>query len=107
MRTTNNKMSTPIHNLDEFKASNVFAEWKKEPEHFLNPKKKYIVYSYGYHYPMYIYIDQMWIGNSTKYSTSTSRHMTQAYPGHCAFYCSNKIMKQLADSTLRLEDIGR
>ena len=96
MRTANFKMSEPISNLEEFSGSNVFSEYKD---------KKYIVYSYGYHYPMYIYMNGKWVGNSTKYSVTTSKHMTQAYPGRVDFYCPTKQMKQLASVDLTLEDI--
>ena len=42
----------------------------------------YIVYSYGTHYPMYVYdnIACQWFGNETKSSSTTERHKTHARP---------------------------
>jgi hypothetical protein len=42
----------------------------------------YAVYSYGAHFPMYVYDNQtsQWYGNSDKYSRTTTRHQTQALP---------------------------
>ncbi len=42
----------------------------------------YIVYSYGYHFPMYIYDHnaQVWFGNQSRYSHTTSKHQSQARP---------------------------
>lgn len=42
----------------------------------------YEVYSYGEHFPMYVYdaIACEWFGNSDKYSSTTSRHQSYAKP---------------------------
>tara|TARA_R100001463_G_C3481018_1_gene216941 strand:- start:274 stop:717 length:444 start_codon:yes stop_codon:yes gene_type:complete len=42
----------------------------------------YVVYSYGHHFPMYIYDRQagIWIGSRDKYSSSTSKHQSQCRP---------------------------
>jgi len=42
----------------------------------------YVVYSYGYHFPMYLYDKSVgvWFGNSDKYSNSTSKHQLYARP---------------------------
>jgi hypothetical protein len=42
----------------------------------------YIVYSYGTHYPVYVYdnIARQWFGNNDKSSPTTERHKTQARP---------------------------
>jgi hypothetical protein len=42
----------------------------------------YIVYSYGDHFPIYVYDHAagMWFGNDDKYSPTTSRHQTYARP---------------------------
>ncbi len=45
-------------------------------------KDLYVVYSYGEHFPMYVYDDEThsWFGNEDKYSTTTSKHQTLAKP---------------------------
>lgn len=42
----------------------------------------YAVYSYGAHFPIYFWDKETnsWFGNSDKYSRSTTRHQTDAYP---------------------------
>ena len=58
---------------NEFKGSNTFAEWHEG---------KYVVYSYGRHFPMYVYKSstQTWYENKDKYSVSTSKQQTQLRP---------------------------
>lgn len=56
-----------------FKGSNVYGEWAS--------RACYVVYSYGYHFPMYAKIRGAWYKNKDKYSVSTSRHMSQYNPG--------------------------
>ena len=53
---------------DEFTGSNTFSEWNEG---------KYVVYSYGRHFPMYVYKGKTWYENSDKYSVSTSKQQTQ------------------------------
>ena len=42
----------------------------------------YVVYSYGQHFPMYVFdtTTHMWFGNSDKYSRTTSQHQSKAHP---------------------------
>lgn len=44
--------------------------------------KVYVVYSYGDHFPMYVYDygTGQWYGNANKYSVTTSRHQTLTRP---------------------------
>ena len=59
--------------LKSFIGSNMFSEWKGYT---------YAIYSYGEHFPMYVYdqVSNMWIGNLDKYSPSTSRQQSQTRP---------------------------
>ena len=61
----------------EFKAGNVFA---------LNYPVTgyYIVFSYGLHWPLFIYdyAKKQWYGNSGKYSAMTSKHYRALNPGN-------------------------
>lgn len=45
---------------------------------------RYVVFSYGEHWPLHIWDDasQRWYSNAVKYSTTTSRHHAQSHP-HC------------------------
>lgn len=41
---------------------------------------RYIVYSYGAHWPMFVYDDGRWFANSDRYSRTTSKHRVQLHP---------------------------
>ena len=93
MRVANQNASKYVNELKEFKGSynkygkhnvSIFAE---NIEAFdLYGKELYVVYSYGYHFPMYIYDRQagIWIGSKDKHSVSTSRHQSQCRPSDLA-----------------------
>jgi hypothetical protein len=65
----------PFKNRNE----TVFAT---EPPNVFEGQDLYVVYSYGEHFPIYVYDYQseMWFGNDDKYSPTTSRHQTMAEP---------------------------
>jgi hypothetical protein len=54
-----------------FKANNLFA---------VNKGNKYIVYSYGVHFPLFLFSNGIWYENQDKYSVTTSKHKTQSHP---------------------------
>ena len=41
---------------------------------------RYVVYSYGAHWPMFVYDDGRWFANSDRYGRTTSKHRTQLHP---------------------------
>jgi hypothetical protein len=55
-----------------FRGSNVFGEWRS--------KHCYVVYSYGYHFPMYVKLRGAWYENKDKYSRTTSKQQNQYRP---------------------------
>ena len=65
----------------EFKGNNLFGEKRGQ---------LYIVYSYGYHWPLFVcdMHNQVWYENTNKYSVSTSKHKNQTHP------CVNTIVWQ-------------
>ena len=60
----------------DFKAAKgtVFGKWWGD--------QVYVVYSYGYHFPMYVYdtATGKWYGNSDKYGVTTSKHQGKYRP---------------------------
>jgi len=74
-RVANHSARPCVQNREAFQANNIFAEWRGD-----GAEARYIVYSYGKHFPMYIWTDGKWYGNSDKYSRSTSKHQSQAHP---------------------------
>lgn len=57
----------------EFDANNIFARW-------IDNGRRYAVYSYGFHWPMYVFEQGQWFGNEDKRSVTTSKHATQTRP---------------------------
>jgi hypothetical protein len=53
----------------------MFAVWYKYKD-----VPHYVVYSYGESWPLFVWCNGFWYENTTKYSTTTSRHRTQAHP---------------------------
>ena len=55
----------------------LYARWRAF-EH----DKVYVVYSYGDHFPTYIWSDaaQMWFANADKFSRTTTAHQSKAHP---------------------------
>lgn len=67
-----------VQALSEFQANNIFGQWVKGQDGML----RYVVFSYGQHWPMFIYDTQthQWFSNASKYSRTTSKHHGQAHP---------------------------
>lgn len=65
-------------------------------------KHGYIVYSYGIHYPMYIYsnFSRHWFGNSDHYSLTTEKHKTQ-----CKTQCKPQGNKVLHLDTEQMNEL--
>tara|TARA_Y100000310_G_scaffold14563_1_gene14727 strand:+ start:587 stop:913 length:327 start_codon:yes stop_codon:yes gene_type:complete len=70
-RVANKDCRSYVERKEEFNGSNLYAR---------KIGKLYVVYSYGEHYPMYIFRKGWWYENGDKYSVSTSKHRGQARP---------------------------
>ena len=71
IRTANKDARYYVNNRDVFRGSNCFSERYGET---------YAVFSYGYHWPMFIWKDCQWYENKDKYSLSTSKQQSQLRP---------------------------
>lgn len=80
VKTSNNNAYKYVIDKIPFQGSNIFALW-------LSPNI-YSVYSYGYHFPMYIYDAkcEKWLGNKDKYSRSTGKHQRQTLPNSVDYW---------------------
>ena len=68
-----------VDNLQTFNAGNVFAvNYPVTDDTGLDTR--YVVYSYGWHWPLYIKEGVQWYVNSDRYSITTSKHMSQFMP---------------------------
>ena len=81
-----------VQNLELFKGSNLFSETLGD---------YYVVYSYGYHYPMLVHnkkTDQ-WYRNKDRYSVTTSKQLGQCTPYDVAFIdASTKELKAVLNN---------
>ena len=87
-RTSNKDAGLYVSRKQEFKGSNTFGE--------LN-NNGYAVYSYGHHFPIYFYSNDMkqWFMNNEKYSVSTSKQQTQLHPNEECIGIDTKELKFL------------
>lgn len=70
-RIANKNASSYVRQRREFKGSNLFGTRLDD---------RYVVYSYGEHWPLFIHVDGVWFENQDKYSCTTSTHRTQIHP---------------------------
>jgi hypothetical protein len=98
---SNTKARAKVQTLVPFKGSNTFAEYTAPQGDTLT--HRYVVYSYGYHFPMFIaeWLDgqePQWYENADKYSVSTSKQFSQLHP-HAKTLCfTTDHMKRIAQS---------
>lgn len=78
-RIANRNARGYVQRRDEFTGSNLYGRWERWSS---ESARCYNVYSYGDHFPIYIWDDevQRWFGNEDKYSPTTSKHQGQCMP---------------------------
>lgn len=88
IRTTNKAARSYVQNQTPFQGSNVFGE-------FMNDM--YTVYSYGEHFPLFIYDKQhnQWLENDDSYSRTTARHKSQLRPTQNTIKCTTEQMQAI------------
>mgnify|MGYP006445013417 CR=1 FL=1 len=67
-----------VQYLKEFQGSNTEGVWNSPLTD--DDTMQYVVYSYGTHWPMFIYENGRWYENGGKYSKTTSKHHNQLHP---------------------------
>jgi hypothetical protein len=88
MKVANKNAKELIGNLIAFQASNLYGVWRGNT---------YVVFSYGEHFPIYLWDDiaYKWIGNKDKYSQSTTRHQALAKPYHVHRWADTEGLKSM------------
>lgn len=73
-----------VQNRKPFTGSNLYGGWivggwivAGEGE---TREERYVVYSYGRHWPLFIYTNGVWFENEDKYGMTTSKHRSQSHP---------------------------
>lgn len=88
---------------DEFEHSSVEGKWKtiwiqnEQTCDFETFGRVYVIYSYGSHFPMYVYdeVTQRWLGNSDKYSRTTSTHQSKYRPSEVAKWFDTTTLRDI------------
>ena len=78
-KVANGKCREYVRNRKEFNGNNLYARMHYVSE---TGENLYVVYSYGDHYPLFIYhyATDTWFENEDRYSVTTSKHRSQAHP---------------------------
>lgn len=91
--TTNKQARELVLDKQEFKTSNgtIYGTHNLLAD-------TYTVYSYGPHFPMYVYdyTTNQWYGNSDRYSRTTSKHQSRCRPPSVAEWYPTHTMQQIA-----------
>lgn len=90
-------------NRDMYKFTNLHVPFtnNNETAFGVSDGMLYVVYSYGYHFPMYVYDARIrqWFGNSGKYSSTTTRHQSQSRPRNVDIdYVDTTMLKLIINS---------
>ena len=99
-RISNSESRTYTENMIPFKANNLEGKTLSNGD--------YVVLSYGY-YPIWWYCksEGKWYGNSTKYSVSTSKHISQSRPSYDATMLSrDELEKTMMKHSAKFESGG-
>jgi hypothetical protein len=78
-KTTNKNSHQYTTTLQPFEASNLWGAWVPSTMVDSN-ERQYVVFSYGAHYPMFIYAGGIWFENEDKSALSTERQRSQCRP---------------------------
>ena len=77
-RVANKNARIYVQNRESFEGSHTFGEWRSTTH---SPRdSRYIVCSYGMHWPLFIWENGVWYENEDKASPTTSKHRTQLHP---------------------------
>jgi len=81
VKVANKNCRDYVKSRKPFNGSNLWGVWHNSTLVESNDRQ-YVVYSYGHHFPIYIFDEatNQWFANKDKYSQSTTRHQSQARP---------------------------
>lgn len=94
-------MATPLRNVrslvrsrQEFEGNSIYAQWRTAS----NGQRLYVVFSYGVHWPLFVWHDGKWYANGDKFSVTTTKHKTLADPREGADELNLQQMQDLVHS---------
>ena len=96
VKTSNIKCRALVKECKPFNGNNLFAvRLLAQPE--VNLTERYVVYSYGTHWPLFINQDGIWYENADRYSPTTSKHRSQAHPLTDTMPMTNAAMRRIVE----------
>ena len=101
MKIANREARDYVRSRKEFRGSNLFAEWvtvSYTDEHDQwQERDVYVVYSYGKHWPLFVFDDLagVWFENMDSYSVTTSKHRSQAHPHVPTIACDKEVTRRV------------
>lgn len=81
VKTSNIRCRQFVQSRQPFTANNLFGVYLEGNDE-LNLSPRYVVYSYGTHFPLFVHQSGVWFENQDRYSVTTSKHRSQSHP-HC------------------------
>ena len=75
-----------VEEKKEFQGSNLYGRYVG---------KKYVVYSYGNHFPLFVFHNEEWYENCDKYSVTTSKHRSQSRPSYSTIKLNTRQIQDL------------
>ena len=94
-RITTRRAGDYVGQCTPFKGSNLYGETL--------PLGGFVVYSYGPHWPLYIYDGCTWYESASRITPSTSRHRSQARPYTRGMGCADTLLTPI-EGMLALRD---
>ena len=88
-----------VRKKEVFTFTNIFAEHKAARMIMdMSVPPRYVVYSYGFHYPMYVYDYEacQWYGNADKSTRTTERHKNLVRPYSVAQWVDGNTLENIA-----------
>ena len=96
VKTSNINARRFVQDRQPFTGNNLFAlSLPARPE--INLPERYVVYSYGAHWPLFICESGVWYENNDRYSPTTSKHRTQSHPHQPTVPMTSSAMCRIAE----------
>jgi hypothetical protein len=96
VKTSNIKCRSLVQSQQPFMGNNLFGvRMPANPK--INLTERYVVYSYGAHWPLFVCQDGVWFENQDKYSPTTSKHRTQSHPHQPTMPMTSNAMRRIVE----------
>jgi hypothetical protein len=79
-RVANKDARKYVQERKPFSGSNTEGVWRTSWKDENTHTRRYVVTSYGNHFPLFIWDDGVWYENVDRFSPTTSKHKTQLHP---------------------------